>query len=204
MTTLVLDADGVVQSVPSGWISRIEAFLEPNADRQAFIDELFAAERPCIVGKSDFATVLEDLLKRWGSSTDIAEALSVWEDIVPATEILDCVAGIRAKGITVCLATNQQAYRYRHMSQGLDYDRRFDRILVSCELGVAKPSEAFFDRVMGDLRARSGEVLFLDDKADCVRAARRCGMLAERFELSEGRQRFEALLAQYGMAAAQS
>lgn len=57
-------------------------------------------------------------------------------------------------------------------------DRRFERVLVSDQLGVAKPSPDVFEWVRRE--ADTPDVVLLDDSATNVTAARRVGLCARR------------------------
>jgi len=56
----------------------------------------------------------------------------------------------------------------------------FDRIFVSHQLGLRKPDRAAFDRVCALIGKAAGSVLFFDDLADNVQAARDAGLQAVR------------------------
>jgi len=54
----------------------------------------------------------------------------------------------------------------------------FDRIFASHQLGLRKPERAAFDRVCALIGKAAGSVLFFDDLADNVQAARDAGLQA--------------------------
>lgn len=58
----------------------------------------------------------------------------------------------------------------------------FDDVHASCHLGVRKPDEAFFARLLGRLDAAPEEVAFVDDREVNVAGARAVGLPAHRFE----------------------
>jgi putative hydrolase of the HAD superfamily len=61
----------------------------------------------------------------------------------------------------------------------------FDRRFYSCRLGLAKPDPAVYEAVLGDLGAAPTSVLFIDDRAENVRAATAVGLPAVRFTSAE-------------------
>jgi putative hydrolase of the HAD superfamily len=70
------------------------------------------------------------------------------------------------------------------LAQAIDqttWSRQFDHRYYSCRLGAAKPAPRAFELVLGDLGARPGEVLFIDDRAENTRTARDLGMPAITF-----------------------
>jgi HAD superfamily hydrolase (TIGR01509 family) len=58
---------------------------------------------------------------------------------------------------------------------------RFERILASCHLGVRKPEQAFYLRLLSAVDASADEMLFVDDREDNVAGARAAGIDAHRF-----------------------
>jgi putative hydrolase of the HAD superfamily len=56
------------------------------------------------------------------------------------------------------------------------WSRHFGHRYFSCRLGAAKPDPEAFQRVLRDLGAEPGEVLFIDDRAENTHAGRDLGM----------------------------
>lgn len=138
---LLLDADGVVQSTgPSFWSSL--GGLIAHEDKYAFFDAVFAVEEKCLSGRLDFARELERLLGQWGSEASVDQALRAWHDIRVDATVLPLVAVVRSCGVICCVASNQQPYRARHMSQVLGFSQLFDRELYSHAIGAAETGAA--------------------------------------------------------------
>ena len=66
------------------------------------------------------------------------------------------------------------------------FDQLFDGLFFSCDVGVAKPDEAFFKAVAHRLGRSGKELLFIDDALTNVEGARAAGWLAEQFRTAEG------------------
>ena len=199
---MLLDADGVVQKAPDDWIQRVAALAPEEEHAERFLTELFAAEKPCMLGKERFQDALARLLHEWGSGVSVDSALGLWTLVEPDDDILALVGGLRASGFEVALVTNQQAHRAAFMSQSLGYAEHFDKLFFSCDLGAAKPSQAYFSSVVRSLDASVDQLLFIDDSETNTSAAAAFGMAAERFHLSEGAGRFARILANHGVVAA--
>ena len=85
---------------------------------------------------------------------------------------------LRAAGMYCALATNQNAYRARYISDDLDYAESFDHAFYSCEIGSTKPDPRFFRAVLDALRLPPDRVLFIDDRHENVASAGDAGMRA--------------------------
>jgi len=203
MTTvrvLLLDADGVIQSAVPGWLSSVASLCGDDKRTDAFLEDVFAAERPCLTGSGGFRVALAEVLERWGSAATVAEALALWTQIEPREDLLQLVRSLRETGIRVGLATNQQSFRATYMTDELGYGNRFDDLYFSCHLGHAKPSQNYFRAVLESLDCPAGDVLFVDDHARNVAAARESGFNAEIYDMSTGVEGMRTLLARYGIA----
>ena len=197
---VLLDADGVVQRRETTWRERTAAALGVSVDGSdatppaqtsdgapfdldGFLAALFAAERRAINGAIPMHAALTDLLQAWPIEADIDRLLDVWRSAEPVPDILHAVQALRADGVTVCLATNQNDIRAGHMRGTLGYDEHFDHCYFSCEVGAAKPEPAFFERILAHLDCAPDSVLFIDDNQANVDAALAAGMQAHTFAL---------------------
>lgn len=196
---MLLDADGVVQQPATNWRNSLEALCDDPSRSDEFLAEIFAAERPCLTGAHDFADALVTVLRNWRCATKVEDALSVWTLIDPDPHAMRIVAGLRAMGIRVALASNQQRRRAAFMSQYLGYSGSFDQLFFSCDLGHAKPSSDFFMACLRLLGVRADEALFVDDQGENVTAAREVGINAEVFHLRDGPFRMSSILRGYGL-----
>ena len=65
-------------------------------------------------------------------------------------------------------------FRYK----GLQVEDFFDKIFLSCELGVEKPEPAIFEKVVEGIGCDPADILFFDDSEVNCEAARKCGLQA--------------------------
>jgi putative hydrolase of the HAD superfamily len=114
--------------------------------------------------------------------TPVPQVLAIWEWIQPVSAVMDKIATIRNGGIYCYLATNQQSYRADYMRATFHYNTLFDGAFYSYEVGTAKPDKLYFQSVLSQLSIPSSEILFIDDKAANIAAARTCGMQASLFD----------------------
>ncbi len=192
----LIDADGVVQDLPGGWVRALEPFLGSRAEE--FLAETVVAEQPCLRGESDFLTALRGQVARWSLDIDADELYrAVWHRIEVHTDTLELLRQVRAQGIRVHLATTQEAGRAAVMRRM--YDGDFDSAYISCELGVAKPSGEFFRRILADLGAAPDEVFFVDDTEANVEGARSVGLRAMHWRHEDGLDRLVAGAAALGL-----
>lgn len=191
LKAILFDADGVVQRVPA---IRDELIWE-LVDKRRTIDELFE-DISHAGGEDDFLVKVAGILDRWGSKSSTADFLELWFMIEPDHQIMSLVTQL-AQQYQICLATNQEPNRAKHMAKVLGYDHVFDQSFYSCELGVTKPSAAFFNIILQELSLQAREVLFIDDHDENVNAAIQVGLHAEIFHVDEGAKTLTKLLKKY-------
>jgi putative hydrolase of the HAD superfamily len=199
ITTVLFDADGVIQTPAPGWLDRVADLSGHPVHREEFLSAVFAAERPALTGVVDFRLALGSVLERWGSPAVLEEAVSVWHLIEPQKAVLQQIAGLRMSGLRVALATNQQAERAAYMTDVLGYASLFDDLFYSCELGFAKPDPAFFGSALERLQQSGSSVLFVDDHPANVESARKAGLNASVYDLETGPDGLRALLGRHGL-----
>ncbi len=196
---VLLDADGVLQRHPRGWVEAAGAFVGDRA--AAFFVDVTEHEHTCLTGARDFEPLLADALVRYAVEAPAPEVYAeVWLTIETAPATVALVHELRRLGLGVHLGTNQQAGRAAYMRTVLGYDDLFDESFYSCELGAAKPTPAFFGAVLDRLGTTAPEVVLVDDHEANVAAAREVGLAAEHWHLADGIPRLHGLLAGHGIA----
>jgi HAD superfamily hydrolase (TIGR01509 family) len=181
---VLFDADGVIQNWTGDALAvrvkRILGFLPDPFE--AFLQEIVAAEQPAIAGQADLLQSLEPVLSKWGAAGTAAELAPAWWYAVDADPaVLALIGKLRQQGIFCALATNQHRLRADYMRQALAYDSVFDRSFYSCELSCAKPDVRYFQAILASLPFAPEQVLFIDDLAKNVAAARSVGIEAAQF-----------------------
>ena len=199
---VLFDADGVIQKRPSGWRSRLGGVLGFTGDPDAFLADVFAAERPALEGRCDFTEALSEVLFRWKCRGSLADALDAWTMIEVDAEVADTVRTLRRNGVACHLATNQESHKARYMSGALGYGELFDSEFYSCRMGVMKPAVAYFRAVLKRIELRPSNVLLLDDLEANVASAREAGLHAAEFTLEAGASALHRILEEFGIHSA--
>jgi putative hydrolase of the HAD superfamily len=105
------------------------------------------------------------------------------------------VQSLRKEGYRAYMFSNTSLPHVRFLRR-TGWDKLFDGVLTSCELGSCKPSVTAFRRALERIGAAPSEVVFIDDKEENVRGAKESGILrALRFTSTEVLRRDIAALA---------
>lgn len=195
ITTLLLDADGVIQRNREFRAAR-ETLLQGKVSRE----ELFGLESAYLAGKEGFREAVDDLLVGHGVTTTADALLASWSNTQVLDGIHPLLADVRAAGVKVYLATNQNPVRGQHMIDHLGYEDHTDGAFYSFQIGHAKPDLAFFTTIVERLGVEPGECLFIDDSEPNVVAAREAGLQAEHMLIDRGTDYLRSLIAAHGVA----
>ncbi len=199
---VLFDADGVFQRRPQGWKDALGERLGFSGNPGDFLADVYDAETPILDGQADFPEVLSSLLSRWNCGATLQEALRVWTMIEVDSEITETIRTLRRRGVTCHLASNQERYKARYMSEVLGYRHLFDKEFYSCQIGLKKPDTAYFRAILNDIQLPPNRVLFVDDRPANVESARAVGLHAATFRLETGRDELHRLLGAYGLRVA--
>ena len=192
------DADGVLQHPSEGLWDHIGGLVGHDMIATVFnADELgpMTGERP-------LAEAVAEVLDAHGIDADVDEVLRSWQFLRLDQDALSVVQAVRASGIECHLATNQEFTRVAYMRDTLAYGKYLDRLFFSAELGVKKPDPRYWVAISEALDIPPADLLFIDDLASNVAAARSVGLRAERHDPDSGATGLRRILADHGIQVA--
>lgn len=176
---IIFDADGVMINSPSYFSVQYEKEFGVSDDViQPFFKDKF---QDCLVGKADLKEELKPLLNDWKWKGMVDGLLDYWfkaehyidEKIVREIELL------KKNGIKCCLGALQEKYRAKYIREDMGFEKIFDKIYFSSEIGYKKPDKKFFEFIFNDLnkteKIEPQEIMLWDDKESNVISAKELG-----------------------------
>jgi putative hydrolase of the HAD superfamily len=145
----------------------------------AYWQRVAAAGRAAALAPSDLA---------WLIASDVA-SWSVYHD-----EVWALAARFRAAGGRTAFLSNSGPEVMARVRADRPLEARFDVVVISCEVGLAKPDPRIFRLCLERLGLPAGAALFVDDRADNVEAAAGLGLETLQFEGADALARLRALL----------
>ncbi len=205
LLAMLWDADGVLQHLTEGlpdWEERLEAIGGPG-----FPEAVFRAEAPAMSGREPMRDALARVLRDHPrATTTVEDLLALWETFEVDDEAIAVIGELRRTGVRCYLATNQHDHRTAYMRRTHAYDAWFDGVFYSNEVGAAKPSTRYFERVLAgvsrDLGAAAVDprrVGFVDDLPENVAGAAALGIRAVRHDPASGAEGLRSDLARIGV-----
>lgn len=103
---------------------------------------------------------------------------AAWADIFwPNEPVAALVSALKRRGYTLVLGSNTNAlHSSQFRRQFAATLAHFDRLVLSHEVGQAKPSAGFFEACASAAGVPPGDCIFIDDLEENVDGARRAGM----------------------------
>ncbi len=136
----------------------------------------------------DAGRPIADAVREWAMRfpqyADAIRAFEVhWEDIVagPIPGMPELLDRLRGKRIPLYALSNISAENLPILISRYAILKRFERIVGSAEIGINKPDPGLFEYFLQQTGRRKKDLLFIDDVAENVAAARKLGWAAIRF-----------------------
>ena len=131
-------------------------------------------------GEIGAGTYFESLRRSLGIGITDEQFAAGWNEMVRGeiagvSEIIEATA----RRFPLYVFSNTNVMHHAHWGrEHAALMHKFRRVFLSCELGLRKPDAAAFRRVAADIGVPLSNVLFFDDTAQNVEAARALGMQA--------------------------
>lgn len=183
---VLFDADGVVIR------TRGKYFSQRLAERQELdigkVLPFFKGEyQLCATGKADLREILPRYFDTWRWTGTLDELLEFWFEGERDLDdgVMGVVDDLRARGVKVGLATDNEKYRGGYLLDEVGLRKRFDDIFGSWQMGMKKSDPEFFGLVMATTGLSPGEIQYWDDDQKNVDVARQRGIDGRLFTSSE-------------------
>ncbi len=165
-------------------------FKGDDAAMERFLDEVVPGwwNREIDAGKP-FAEAVAERIREF---PDHAQMISLWKDRWEAMlqdaihGSVDILAELRGRGYRLCALTNWSAETFPLARRRFGFLEWFEDIVVSGEVGLAKPDPRIFALTIERCRLKPAHTLFIDDSPHNVDAGRDAGLHALHFQSPAG------------------
>ncbi len=137
--------------------------------------------KECVIGRTDLKAEIAPFLPQWGWDKSADDFLKLWFGVEHQTNktLLNWIVALRKRGILCYIATNQEKYRSQYIEEYMELGPMFDGVFASNEMGVCKPDEEFFNKIVSELRVENDEIILWDDTQANVDSANRLSIHGE-------------------------
>jgi 2-haloacid dehalogenase len=126
----------------------------------------------------------ELIIQHPGYSEQIQAYFSRWEEMMGGVipETVDILRELKENGSDLAALSNWSAETFPRVRGKYDFLDWFDPLILSGEVGVAKPDPAIFHHLLQVLGLPPWDCLFIDDSLDNVQEAKRQGFSTIHFQ----------------------
>ena len=159
--------------------------IDPQQFKDRFIYDVFV--KKVLVGKVGLVEALDRVLPQLGYKGPTQRIVAYWleHDSRLNTQLIDVARRLKATGLKVYIATNQEHLRAQWLWQGLRLGEVFDDMFYAARFGVAKPDPGFYAEVERRIGPQTEPPLFFDDSPKVIAGARKAGWEAVEFNANE-------------------
>ena len=183
MKVLLLDLDGVLQFHDKLLAKRFEREFNWKTNHAEFLKDLFSDSEYLLTqtGEADFLCVADRILPRHVADLNANKYLDIWlnGNVHQNNALLDLLPDLPI----AYLATNQDQHRGKFIEDL--YAPYFEGMFVSYQMGVRKPSIAYFEMILQQLNIAPEECTFVDDHQPNVDAGEAAGIRSILFHSNE-------------------
>ncbi|OQV04444.1 hypothetical protein CLAIMM_09327 [Cladophialophora immunda] len=127
--------------------------------------------------------------------SDVAEAFKqAAQSLSPDEEVFGMIRGLKETyrgSLKVYLMSNIPLPEWKALEGDSRYDwTLFDGFFISAQVGMCKPELGFFRHVLNKINTKPKDVVFVDDNAENILAARSLGIRCLRYKDTGGLRRF--------------
>ena len=158
--------------------------------------------KQCLTGRADLKEKLAKVLDIWNWNGTVDELMQYWFAVgdVLDSDMYESITKLREQGAIVCLATNQEKYRTQYLVNNHSYDKVFDEVFSSADLGAYKHSAKGLEKIYNSLKEKYGiadkaEIMYWDDREGNVASLNEVGFNGQQYRDYES---FKAVLAECG------
>ena len=172
---VLFDADGVIiRSEMFGTHYQKTQGLSPD-DMLPFYKGIF---QECLTGKADLKEVIAPWLPKWKWDGDVDGFLLQWFEYENKVDqkVVNLIRELQKNAVSCYLATNQEKYRTQYMRNEMGFEKLFDGIFSSAEVGSKKPEAKFYEFIFQKLDVGKDKILYTDDTASHVEGAKQAGI----------------------------
>lgn len=133
-------------------------------------------------GKCDTKAFVDAMNEGMGTSMSIAEFTAIWNHSFRENQEMARLLATLKSQRPIYLLSNTNEVHYNFLQGSFNVARHFEELILSYEVGCAKPEPAIYQEVLRRSGLAAADCLFVDDLEVNILAAHNLGMQAIQFK----------------------
>jgi len=185
--TIVFDLGGVLLD----WNPRyLYSQLFPDLEElDYFLEEVCSpAWNAQMDASKPFQEAIDELIPQHPAYSEQIQAyFTRWKEMMGGTipGAVDILRELKYQGRPLAALSNWSTETFPKVKEDYEFLEWFDPLILSGELGVAKPDPEIFNHLLQELQVRAENCLFIDDSSENIREAERQGFDTIHFKSPE-------------------
>ena len=148
-------------------------------------------------GKISSRRFYREVRRSLGFDLSFEEFQTLWNGIFKPVPGMAALVARLERTHRLVLISNTNAMHFAHVKKRYAVLKKFHRHIVSYKEKIRKPDERIYRKALSACRARSHEVVYIDDREDLTDAAKELGFHVHTFK--NDRPKLEKLLKKHGV-----
>lgn len=122
----------------------------------------------------------------WGTNQDYKLLTKIWaEGNKPITRTVNIIKQLNQNGYEVLFLSNNIAERVDYLEERYHFKQNFKDGIFSHTAKIVKPNIKIYELVLEKTKSKAEEIVYIDDKEECLVPAKRLGMSVIQFKDAE-------------------
>ncbi|MEJ2412037.1 MAG: HAD family phosphatase [Anaerolineales bacterium] len=171
--TIVFDLGGVLLDWNPRYLYR--QLFPDHEELDYFLEEICSpAWNAQMDASKPFQEAIDELIPQYPAYSEQIQAyFSRWKEMMGGAfpEVVDILRELKSQGWPLAALSNWSTETFPSVKDDYEFLEWFDPLILSGELGVAKPDPAIYHHLLQELQVKPQNCLFIDDSWENIREA---------------------------------
>lgn len=183
MKAVLFDFDGVLTTDATGSESICKYIAKHSGiDSDAFEEEYYKYNDDLLYGRKTHKDIWADLCRNLKADIDISVLYDSFINTPIDNKMIALAEDLKRQGIVTGMITDNKKDRIDCIVEHYGWDKLFDIITVSADIGSGKDKQEIFQRTVGTLNLSFNECVFIDNQKKNFIVPKKLGMSVIYFD----------------------
>ena len=162
---ILFDFDGVLTTDATGTQSICNYICKKTGlDAETFKKEYYQYNKDLLYGKTNHDNIWDTLCKGLNTNLDIKILKESFVNTPIDSEMIEIADKLKQQNYKIAIVTDNKKDRIDNIVNFYDWDKLFDEITISAEVGSGKDNSEIFEKTIKNLNVNADECIFIDNQ----------------------------------------